>query len=831
MIFRHKERKHSVFLLFFSLLSLHFSQTSCVRSVSSKGEHLLSGQVVKGTKRSDPEKIGGLFPQKINRKFLVPGAEMYLFFYQQGEKSYKPELIKSELKELDSVFVQKTQSLDSSSIEYQKLFKKRNKKSAKLTRKLNEGNFLMRVLGEPPTYFNEVETQKNADRIRKYLKTQGFFNVTVSYKADTVIYKRIRVTYIINEDTPFVIRSWEQDVAEYPEIDALFKQKSKESLLKIGQNFNQETRELEKVRLENLLKNQGFYYFNKSYLKIVSTYDTTSQDSAGYRFIDLKLKIAKTESPATLQSFKIGAVQFVSDGRSPYINPAKVDTVVASGIQHFFINKRYNVNLLDNRLLLRSGDFYNKLNENQSLRRLYVLDQFKYAQLQFDSVGNTLNLRYYTMPADKYQFTGEGGLSIFRYEPGPFANVSLRVRNILGGMESLELSGRVGYEAQAGFLATDNIRNVLDLGFSATLNFPEMLLPRKWRGRFADYNPRTALGLSYNYLDRQEYTRSNFRLNLNYTWQKSIYKSFQVSILDMNLVNSAFKDSQDGLDFQAYLKDLESKGNNLFRSFNQAFVSSISASYLYNDNLIGQNKSSRFLRLLFESGGTTLNFIPNHRIGLLDDIFAGTNNALQFSRFLKTEIDFRRYHPITRRSTFAWRLHGGVAWAYGGSELPYEKNFFAGGANSVRAWQPRTLGLGGLVGIVRTDGTVQYRFEQPGNIIFEGSAELRFPIAKLYGDINGAFFVDFGNVWTFKEFRGTAVDGSSKFDLSTLAVGTGLGLRYDFSYFLIRFDFGVKIYEPARPEGNRYVFKEFNILKPFSGTNPMVLNIAIGYPF
>ena len=133
-------------------------------------------------------------------------------------------------------------------------------------------------------------------------------------------------------------------------------------------------------------------------------------------------------------------------------------------------------------------------------------------------------------------------------------------------------------------------------------------------------------------------------------------------------------------------------------------------------------------------------------------------------------------------------------------------------------------------------GQIDYRFEQPGSIIFEGSAEYRFAIVKLYGDLNGAFFLDIGNVWSTKENSiNTTDNGTTQFSLARfykeLAVGTGFGIRYDFSFFIIRFDLGVKVYEPARPEGKRYVLKDFNLFKPGAGSNPMIFNIAIGYPF
>ena len=809
--------------------------SSCVRNISPKGEHLLYRNVVKGNKSIETEKLEALLPQKPNRKFLFPGGELYLWLYQIGEKAYNKSAAQSYLTKLNQLFEENSKNLDPTSKEFIKLSKQHDKDVAGWTKYINEGNWFMRVLGEPPSYFTLRDAKQNEEKLQKYLKNKGFFEAKVSYKLDTVIYKRIRATFNIQENAPYLIKEITLDSADVA-IDSLWRANLATSFLVKNERFDLERWELEKSRLEGLFKNNGYFYFTRNYLKISTTYDSSKDSAAKWCYPKI---IILSPDQATHKSFTIGSMQFVVD-KIPSFPVEFIDTIAQNNIQHFFINKRYNVKLLDAKLVVRPGQLYSRQNEILTQRRLFSLDQFRFVQPQYDSTGGKLNVRYYAVPLDKYQYTGEAGLSVFRYEPGPFMSHSFRIRNIFGGMESLEISTRIGYEAQGAFLQPDNIKNNLDVGISTYLNFPEILLPGKFRYRFNDSNPRTQLGVSYNFLDRQEYTRSNFRTFLQYSFQPSLLKTFQFSLLDLNLVNSNIRTNQsEGADFQAYLDTLRLRGNNLYRSFNKSFVSSISLSYLYNDNIIGKNQKSRFLRLFFESGGTTLNLLPNKEIGFLNSLFADLGKDLTFYRFLKFEADYRQYIPTGRKSSFVWRLHGGIAYSYDDSgELPYEKNFFVGGGNSLRAWQPRRLGPGSLIGVLKKDGSgqIDYRFEQPGSIIFEGSAEYRFAIAKLYGDLNGAFFLDIGNVWSTKENSiNTTDNGTTQFSLARfykeLAVGTGFGIRYDFSFFIIRFDLGVKVYEPARPEGKRYVLKDFNLFNPGAGSNPMIFNIAIGYPF
>ena len=287
---------------------------------------------------------------------------------------------------------------------------------------------------------------------------------------------------------------------------------------------------------------------------------------------------------------------------------------------------------------------------------------------------------------------------------------------------------------------------------------------------------------------------------------------------ELGLINSSISD-----EFRIELDSRGDMGSNLFRSFEPSFVRSMSLLTNINFNSYGlNNNDASLLKIFIESGGTTLNLLSEDR---LDDVF----NDLEYYKFVKLNIDFRKTLPVSRQSTMAYRVNLGMAKPYARNKiLPYEKYFFAGGSNGIRAWRPRRLGPGSYTPL---DSLNQYddRFEQFGEIIIEASWEIR---RHLFGFVDGAFFVDAGNIWTFEEEEDRE-GGKFEFDrfYKEIAIGSGVGLRLDFSFLVLRFDGAFKIYDPARQEGSRFIFSQNFSNKMFDTQDLFVINIGIGYPF
>jgi outer membrane protein assembly factor BamA len=429
---------------------------------------------------------------------------------------------------------------------------------------------------------------------------------------------------------------------------------------------------------------------------------------------------------------------------------------------------------------------------------------------------------------EKYNFSSELGGSVFRGIPGPFLTNSFKVRRLFSSLDYLDFSARLGYEAQSGFINTDETRNNLELNLSASINFPTLYLPSSIiRTLGTYYGAKTSVGIGYDFINRPEYQRTNFNLFQRYTWQKKETNFFTLSLVNLNLLNSNYPETSTSDAFKLYLQELKLKGNNLYRSFNPSFVSSVSFQYVYRDLLPSNElKDGSIFQLGLESGGTTLNFIQSHKFNFVNDLLS-SGQDIQFYRFLRLNFDYRKYKMLGRNRTsqLAFKVLGGVAYAYGDEneyQLPYEKNFFIGGPSSVRAWKPRRLGPGSYV-------SSSNLVEQPGSILLESSLEYRFKLFSLFGQMNGAFFVDAGNVWNMSQGN-TDVTTQFRFDefYNQIAVGTGFGLRWDFDFFLLRLDLATKVINPANPLNEKWVLPQTSFE---GGQNPIEFNIGIGYPF
>lgn len=827
--------KKSFFYIAFCLISIYISSCS-PKSVLT--DPLLSSQTFKGNKILSKERLEALLPQKPNKRLpiipLTPGLYFYRLFSAKippfTYKTYNEKKViwQKELTKVNEDFDLLVKGTDKNSSEYLKFSKKKDKSVQKLTRKISDGNWAMRTFGEQPSYFFEEDAIKNVEKVKTYLKNHGFFRYQVTYKKDSTFLNRkgIDVTYLVNEGTVYPFKQVDSVVVENRTIREILSANQKESYLKIGERLEVEKLNDEKNRIEQLLKNNGYYNFTKENITI----RINDIDTANIKGIEAITYIPNPsrppQNPNFDKSYSLNKITFISDGTSQIIKNPRVDTIFYKNIHYIFVNKKFSTKLLDSKINVRPNDLYRLKNRLQTEKNLYGLDQFQFTRINFDTTRGLLDAIIYAKPLDKYQFTAEMGGSLFQSVFGPFFTTSFKIRNIGGSASSLENNLQFGYEAQTGFFNTGSVSRNLELSLNSSLIIPKILGPNYFAQNLNSFTPQTRIGIGVQFTDRQEYSRLNFKITGSYLWRPNSKQFWQVSLIDLNLIFT----SNQTQDFKNYLERLRINGNNLGQSFNKSFVSTINASYTYTDEPYGQITRGKFFRILAESGGTTLNFFPKGRIGFISSLF----DSLQFFKFVRLNTDFRQYIGVgqRKRSSFAYKINAGLAYSYGTERnLPYEKNFFVGGPSSIRAWRPRTLGPG-------ADSTSQL-LDKPGSIIFETSAEYRFKILKFSGDynLNGAFFVDAGNVWRFQGQNTEGITGSD-FEFNRfykeVAVGGGLGIRIDLSFFVIRFDGAVKVVDPSQEEGNRWVL--FKNKDNFRGDikkngNPLIINFGIGYPF
>ncbi|MFC3414116.1 Outer membrane protein assembly factor BamA [Algoriphagus hitonicola] len=769
-----------------------------------------------GIENANEEELSALNQLEPNLRIPIINRSPGVSVYRIGQLFYDSTQVKEKLKEKQDELDDINAALDTVGND-RKLLNRADKLRTQienLEEKEEFGNSLMRT-GNPVTKLDTSKIESSQKNMLGYLKNHGFFDSEVTYEVETEKQKAY-LTYKINEKEPYVIDSIFTR-SQNEEIYEILNQNTRNSNLKKGDLYEQSNLVSERDRVEDLLKNSGFYMFSKSYLEYNVYQDTAAKN------VRIEQLIRKPTFAEEHEIYTIDSINFRINPPSDEFSDRQTEQNYKD-IHFRFYRDRYSEKILASRVFLEKGSPYNRTDVIESQRQISNLDLFRFVNMTFDTLGTSLTANIYTQPNQKYQLTNQVGLSVTEQLPGPFFSTSLRNRNFFRAGEILEFSFRAGLEGVAS--ATDQgVYQSREVGASAAVIFPRFLIPFApgTLDKFGRYNPNTRTQLSFNHTNRPEYTRNSLNGQLAYTWAtRNQRQQFTVNLTDISYVRTP--NITD--DFFDVLTDLADQGNNLIFSFLPSFVSSVSVQSTINFNQYGNWRSSQasLLRLYLESGGTTLNFI---------DVPNNAEEGREFANFqwLKLQADFRRYYPLDSKQTLAYRANFGIAQPYGVSAgiLPYEKYFFAGGGTSIRAWQARRLGPGSFTPDRGPDGVFDYTFEQPAEMIFETMLEYR---RKIYGYFDMALFIDVGNSWDIGADP-SRPGGDFRFDrfYKELAVGSGIGLRMDFEFLIIRLDLATKAIDPAQPEGERWILDNVSFKNPFGVRGQTVLNFGIGYPF
>lgn len=769
---------------------------------------------INGAKKIPKSDLQDLVRQSPNTRIPLLNTSVGVSIYRFGEWTFDRSKVVDKMKgyeqEKEKLLLKEAEVEELSKVDRKRL-NRINSNLTSLERKLEYGNFFMRT-GNPRVIYDSLKTEESSRQITFFLYNNGYFDASTSYEVKKNN-KKASVTYFIIENSPYVIDSF-YTRSDDENIYGIILKNQEKSNIKINKNYEQTAISRERQRVEDMLKENGYYTFSRSYIEYNVYKDTVEKN------VKIEQLIRKPIYADNHQVYYLDSTYFSIDPpSSDFIDNS--ENSVYRDINFDLYDDRYSEKIIASRIFLNKGDLYNRTNVIETQRQLANLDLFRFVNIAFDTLGNVLKPKIFTQPNQKYQVTNQLGASITEQVPGPFFSHSLRNRNLFRGAEIFELFFRAGLEGVVSATGEGGVFRSRELNTSASVIFPQFLFPLSTNSlqKFGRYNPRTRTLIGYNYVNRPEYTRESVNGIISYNWNtRNLRQQYTINALDANFIRSNL-----GNDFRELLEGLQNQGNNLINSFLPSYVSSVSGQVIFNFNQYGafQRNKASLLRIFVESGGTSLNFVKREFI---------EERSLAYFQFLKFQADFRRYIPLSRQQTFAYRLNLGMAKPYGISNgvLPYEKYFFAGGSTGIRAWQPRRLGPGSFTPEIREDGSFDYRFEQPGDILFEGMFELR---SKIYGYFDGAFFIDLGNTWTFQE-NPTRPGGNFEFNRfwREIAVGTGLGLRMDFDFLVLRLDMGVKAVDPARPIGQRFILGNF--FNKFLGERGQtVFNIGIGYPF
>lgn len=674
------------------------------------------------------------------------------------------------------------------------------------------GGWIRRKFGEPPVLLSNVSLERNIAVLQSNLQNQGYFQAAA--EGDTTVKnKRANTTYIVTPGNQYTINTVDFG-RDSSALQATINKSTNKTLLKQGNPFDLAVIKAERERIDAYLKENGFYFFDPDFL-IIET-DSTIGDNKVNLYVKLKPRTPRNAR----QVYTINNV-FIYPGFS--LNANVSDTARQDAVKYdryYLVDRRktYKPSMFSRAMLFSPGDVYNRTDHNQTISRLINLGVFRYVRNSFEPVtindSAKLNTYYYLTSLPRKSVKAEIDASTKSNNlTGSSITIGWRNRNIFGGGELLSISATTGFEVQ--FSGQLKGYNTYRGGIENKLTIPRFVVPFLSLNTHGGFVPKTNMMLAYEVLIKEKlYTMNSFIAEYGYSWKETINKEHELNPVSINYV-------QPLVITQEY-KDSISSQPTLAKSVEKQFI--LGSNYNYNYNQLTGNNG---LGGLYFNGNVDLS---GNIAGLITgaDVNKGNPKYIfnaQFSQYVKLETDLRYYIHLSGKNVWANRVIVGFGYPYGNSsELPFVKQFFSGGNNSLRAFRSRSVGPGTYKDTVNT----RFLPDQSGDIKLEFNTELR---AKLFSIVYGAIFVDAGNVWLYNDNpKKTGAKFSDKF-MKELAIGTGAGLRFDISFLVLRFDVAFPLRKPWLPETERWVLDKVAFGDRTWRRENLVFNIGIGYPF
>jgi outer membrane protein insertion porin family len=673
-------------------------------------------------------------------------------------------------------------------------------------------HWLRTKVGEPPVLFSKVDLDYNASVLRNFTENRGYFKVRVSADS-TAKNKRATAEYTVQPKKQYIIKS-----VTFPDdslaMSRIIGRSSRRSLLKVGKPYDLDIIKAERERIDARLKEKGYYYFNPDY--ILAQVDSSKGDHE----VKVRLVIKADTPPKALTAYKINKIVVYPNFTISKDSVKYTDEDVVQYKDFTIIDtaNTFKPRVFDRAIYFKKGDLYNRKDHNLTLNRFVNLGTFSFVKNEFkpsDSLKNTLDSYYYlTLLPKKFIRVEVLGKTNSASYTGTEINVNWNNRNLFRGAELLTVSVFGGADFQLS--GTNNGKNIYKLGTETSLTWPRFIVPFFHIEGSSEYVPRTKATVRYEYQNRtQLYALNSFQTSYGYLWKENIRKEHQFNLIDITYVspnNVTAEYQQDILEDESLGKVIEKQ-----------LIFGPTYSYTYTNTMQKRKKNTFYFNGELDLAGNITGLITGANVKKNDTkkIF-----DVPFSQYVKMKADFRHYLKLGKESELASRIIVGVGIPYGNSSaLPTSKQFVVGGTNSIRAFRARSIGPGSYLN-VETDNS--YLPDQSGDLKLEFNTEYR---AKLFSIVRGALFVDAGNIWLMNADPNKAGGEITKDFMKDIAVGAGAGLRFDFSFLILRTDLAFPLRKPYLPEGERWVIKDIDFGSgPWRKEN-LILNIAIGYPF
>lgn len=832
-------------LFLFFLMLIFLASCNSVKRVPEK-EHLLTKNTVTvNGKKTKDETLNSLILQKPNNKTF--GLPLSLYFYNLGDPNKPQTPSKWALKKPRTYNFIKDVFSEKQSIAYANSM-------------IGINNWFLNS-GQAPTIINDNKLKKTVTNLKSYYKTQGFFKASVTSKIDTLGNKKGSIDYFINTGNATFLDTINYKI-ESKILDSIYQKAKDKTFLRSGDQYNNDSFIKEAGRIIKLFRNNGIYHFSENYLGF---YDLDSTNINYKTNVDLVIngqRIVRENGEQVLKPFKIQKLRNVNvftDYSFAKRSDPYLDIVDYEGYKFIGHDKvKYNPKYLAQSLFIQPGDIYKDTLRNLTRKHLRSLRNFKSITIQYDTVANSddqLDVNIFLTPTEKYTLGLETELTHSNIRDlGVSGKFSIINRNTFKGAEIFKLSFLGSFfNASQDANKSNNFFNSWEIGADVSLEVPRFLAPFGLNKLVPKrMNPRTMFSLGTSLQKNIGLDRQTVTAFIDYRWQYTPTKTIQLEIFNTQYIrnlnvsnyfdvyNSEYNKLNEvakvyyndptyellrpdepvsfmrtvftDTNFQGTSPLLYQDNLNALDRYNiitsDFLIPTIAYSYTYNNQTNFRDNDFSFFKVRLANSGNIM--------GLFSNGTNSNNNKTVFkiplAQYFKTDIEYKKFWDTNNNSVFGIRAFLGAIFPYDNSEIPFTKSYFAGGSNDIRAWQTYDLGPGS-----RASG-LEYNI---GSLKFLTSAEYRF---DLLGSLKGAFFVDAGNIWdiTNSIFANDDAKFSSLNSLKDIAVGSGFGVRYDFSFLVLRLDLGFKMHEPYL-NGNRW-FRNYN----FSSA---VYNIGINYPF
>lgn len=700
-------------------------------------------------------------------------------------------------------------------------------------------NWVKSTIGEAPVVYDSLLANKTREQFNLFMASRGYFHARVESSVEFKKNRTANAKYIITAGEPYTIKG----IQFFIEDPALLPYQAKledKSLLKVGTEYRADDLVKERDRITEALRNEGFFFFSRENIFFLVDSGVIPNQ------LDIRLKITGLPSAVgdTLEKAGQHQKQYIHEVviRSDF-NPREMNdsvllnSVTYKGIKITWAGKKLKIKpqTLHRAIFLRKGELYQSKNEEITGARLSDLGIFKFTSFRIEKAGrdslnrSRLNCFIQLTPAQRQSLSYELEGTNTGGNLGTGGNISYRNKNLFRGAELLEIKAAGGFEAQSRELSSNinssidqlGVFNTIEIRPEISLTIPRFLVPFKTHiGKYT--RPKSNLNLSYNHQQRPDYSMTVAKAYLEYQWNETQFKRWRVSPVHLSLVDIRNLSPS----FRQYL---ESTSLSIRYAYQSHLVPAMRISYIVNTQDITRNKSFFYLRINLETAGNLFwaaNKVMNLVSGLPQDVSYTLNyKGIDYSQFIRPDADIKYYKLFDAHNTLVLRLAGGFGLPYGNTVpriMPFDKTFFAGGANDMRGWGIRDLGPG-------TEMTPLHRFEQTGEVKVISNLEYRFDLIKF---LEGAIFTDCGNIWMRKDtVRPDAVFSLKNWKwLYGLGVDAGLGLRLNFSFFVLRIDYAVQLRNPSEKQDYRWVVFH-KPLDNLLSRDYSRWQFGIGYPF